>query len=68
MFSIPQGDATVHEGAADDDPIRLDGVPVAEFEALLFILYPVFVPSLSCKWPFAYTRFILLEILHLTRV
>jgi hypothetical protein len=46
MFSIPQGCAAGDaEGTSDENPIRLDGVPAAELEAMLQILYPVCVTS-----------------------
>jgi hypothetical protein len=39
MFDVPQGLDV--EGASDEKPIVLEGIPVEEFEALLFMLYPV---------------------------
>jgi hypothetical protein len=42
MFAVPQIDVDISvEGLSDEAPIHLEGVPVAEFEVLLFILYPV---------------------------
>jgi hypothetical protein len=41
MFAVPQG--SEEEGMSDEKPITLEGVPVEEFEALLFVLYPVYV-------------------------
>jgi hypothetical protein len=43
MFTVPQGPDV--EGMSDENPIVLEGIPVEEFEALLFVLYPVCAPS-----------------------
>jgi hypothetical protein len=55
MFAVPQGDSGAHfEGLSDEAPIRLEGVPIAEFEALLFILYPVCVLRLQSRLYFMF--------------
>jgi hypothetical protein len=43
MFAVPQGPDV--EGMSDEKPIVLEGIMVEEFEALLFMLYPVYALS-----------------------
>ncbi|KAJ3519323.1 hypothetical protein NMY22_g13257 [Coprinellus aureogranulatus] len=46
MFSLPQSQAGVREGASDEKPIRLVGCTKAEFESLLELMSPSDGPGL----------------------
>ncbi len=40
-FSLPAGDPVRAEGQSDDNPIVLEGISSADFQALLKVLYPL---------------------------
>lgn len=45
MFSLPQGPLGSREGDNDENPIQLSGCTKSEFQSLLDVFYPAYVPS-----------------------
>lgn len=47
MFSIPQCENSACDGSSDANPVKLRGIVKADFESLLKVMFPLYVPNLS---------------------